>query len=641
MHGLIAAVAVGCIAGDNRIDPADLELRDLLGVSPDTALAWDPAQRAAAREVLAEGLRARDEPAQLADDGAGTTSDDQLARSLAASDARRAASGVRPVGLARIVLGAHQVALTARQAPTTAAAITGSPRPVGLAPELWLAESWDREPSWRELPGRGRHVLAAAARDAGHTDGPVVVVPVARLAVIAVYVAASTDAPQPRLAVNPVLLAALEPGAAGPAVLPVLPVLDRGSSTTPSTSGDRRVRPRLTDPGPIASTGGNPYSFYGSVAECASAQRTRCAACLSGSACAPITDAADGDTECTALDADAGRGYFLLCINLSLAITSVERCTGAAVAACPRDRHAADSLTTLENNAEFLADPVCGSALDTCLAEIYGAPDDPFPGLDGGPEPADPPRSTTVNCGDSCGSKNTSCEASPRSDCSGPSCNNSLSCDSECSSSNDQSGCGGDCNACSSSGGGDGGGGGSCSSDSGSSGNGCSSSSGSGNSSCGGDGCGGGSSSSGCGGGSDSSSGCGGSDSSSGCGGSDSSSGCGGSSNSSGCGGSKCSVARNDASPGIAFALSVTWGILPVPFAALIRRRARRRRTSPVAPPDPAHPDALPGSADRCRVTCGSPSVHAEVPHRSAIADDPCVAEPLAGARDATTPELP
>jgi hypothetical protein len=62
----IAITLAACSAGDNRVDPEDLELRDLLGISPEVATAWDAAQRAAARRVLVAGFRATDGPAQLA-----------------------------------------------------------------------------------------------------------------------------------------------------------------------------------------------------------------------------------------------------------------------------------------------------------------------------------------------------------------------------------------------------------------------------------------------------------------------------------------------------------------------------------------------------------------------------------------------
>jgi hypothetical protein len=620
VRGVVVAIAVaGCAAGDNRVDPADLALRDLLGMSPDAALGWNTAQRAAARAILGEGLRAVAEPDPAAtaaelDDRSGSLAgfaalDDRVARSLALRDARRAAAGADPIGLVRVAVDARDLALTARLAPTAAAAIRAGPAArataagdaTGAAPatvELWLADAWDQERTWGILPGRGLALLSALAIDAGDANGPVIVVPAPRLAVIAAYIAPG-DGAQPRLAVNPIVLAALEPEPSDPAAFALI---DREPGPS-AEAADHRARPPAVGPTPTASTGGNPYSFYGSVEECASAQRTRCAACLNGTACTPITDAADATTECTALDADAGRGYFLLCINLSLAITSVERCTGAAAPACPRDHHAADSLTTLDNNAEFLADAACADALATCLAKIYGAPDEPFPGLDGGTPPSDPPRSTVVSCGDACDSKNTSCDASPSFDCSGPSCNNSLSCDNECSSSNDQSGCGGNCNACNS-GSGDGGGGGGCSSDSSSSGD-----------SCGGGGCSSGSGSGG--GGCSSGSGGGGCSSGSGSGGGGCSSGSGGgcsSGSGGGCGGgggssSKCSAAGTDPGPGLAFALSASWGLLPVPFAALIRRRARRRaranrdddatRSEPASadPPDAPSTPARPGPA--------------------------------------------
>ncbi|MBZ0234677.1 MAG: hypothetical protein K8M05_20260, partial [Deltaproteobacteria bacterium] len=52
--GLLAATACG--AADNRVDPGDLALRDLLGVAPQLATTWDGDQRTAARHVLADAL---------------------------------------------------------------------------------------------------------------------------------------------------------------------------------------------------------------------------------------------------------------------------------------------------------------------------------------------------------------------------------------------------------------------------------------------------------------------------------------------------------------------------------------------------------------------------------------------------------
>lgn len=593
----IAITAGACSAGDNTVDPSDLELRDLLGLSPDVASAWTAAQRAAARRVLVAGLHEDDTPSQRALEpdaaaaepgtvGPGPTAiDERVARWLATDDARRIADGAGPLGVVRVAIGAHDLALTVRAAPTAAAAVAGDTQSRAAAPpvELWLAEQWDTERGWGHLAGRGLAVLSALAVDAEHPGGPVIVVPAPRLAVIAAYVRPHDDAVQPRLAVNPVLLAALEPD---PDELATTAALQRWSISGPAARAP--VPPQAGSPA-TASTGGNPYSFYGSFEECALAQRTRCEACLASSTCTPITSASDGNAECTMLAASSGRGYFLLCINLSLAITSVDRCTGDASPACARDPHAADALTTLENNADFLDDSTCAGALDTCLAKIYGAPDEPFPGLDGGTPPAGPPRSTAVSCGNACETKNTSCNASPSFDCTGPSCNNSLSCDSACASSNDQSGCGGNCNSCSSSSSGGSGCGG------GSSGGGCGGSGSSGcgggsGGSCGGDSCGSSSGCGSCGSGSGSSTGgsCG--SGSSGCGGGGCGSGSGGSCGGSGgsCGGGgggggKCSAASSDPGPGVALAMSVIWGLLPVPFAALTRRRARRRRSARIA----------------------------------------------------------
>jgi len=52
---LLGCVLIGC-AGDNRIDPSELELRDVLGMSPEIAMSWDAGQRASARHVLDAGM---------------------------------------------------------------------------------------------------------------------------------------------------------------------------------------------------------------------------------------------------------------------------------------------------------------------------------------------------------------------------------------------------------------------------------------------------------------------------------------------------------------------------------------------------------------------------------------------------------
>jgi hypothetical protein len=542
------SVAVaGCGAGETKVDPGDLELRDLLGVAPEVAVTWDADQRAAARRVLVDGLRERAEALPLvASDGAAI--DDRVTRAIATLDAARAEDGDSALGVVRLTVGPREITALARTGDRTAAVAEGGAAPIT---ELWLAEQWD-EHAWAYLPGRGLDVLSAIAVDAGHQHGAVVIAPASRLGAIAGYVA--TESP-PRLVVNPIVLAALEPDVREAATVAAM---DR----PPGTARIAPEQPPAKAPehAPIASTGGNPYSFYGSVSECAYAQRLRCESCLTNGSCEAVTDAANGNEECDQLALQNGRGYFLLCINLSLAITSVDECTKDKAPSCPRDQNASSSLGAIEANHTFLDDPTCGTGLDACLAKIYGAPNGQFPTVDGGTIDPGPPRNTSLDCGDGCSSNNNNCESSPSCDCSGPSCNNSFSCDSACSSSNDQSGCGGNCDGCSSSSGGGGGGGG-CSSGSGgssSSGDSCSS---------GGGGCGG--SGGGCSGGGGG--GCGGGGG--GC------SGGGGSSNG-------CNVAPQSSSAGFALALSLSWAFLPIPVAAAVRRRSKKKKpkTSAVEP---------------------------------------------------------
>jgi hypothetical protein len=521
-----AVFACACGTGDTRVDPSDLELRDLLGVSPEAAGAWDPGQREAARRVLVEAL---DHGSELVTTELVTASavDDQVTRSLATLDTQRFAAGDGALGLVRMTIAGSELTGATREAPTVTATAAGDAGPVV---KLQLSERWGT------VPARSREVLAALAIDSGHTGDTLVVVPAPRLTVIASYVATTP----PHLVVNPVLLAAIDPAA---------DALVTASAPSVATARRTGTDPSAIHPAEPTAIAGNPYSFYGSVAECAAAQRTRCESCLPAGNCEPVTTS-DGATECTRLGEADGRGYYLLCINLALAITSIQDCAADSASGCARDTDAASSLSQLEANANFLDDSNCGGALDACLTEVFGSPDGGFPSLvDGGVEPVtDPPRSTEVNCGDACNSENNNCEFSPNCDCSGPSCGNSFSCDSSCSDSNSQSGCGDNCDSCSSSSGGSsGGGGGGCSSSSGgtSSGGDC------GGGDCGGGDCGGGS----CGGGGGGGGGCGGS-------------------------GGGCQVAKKPPSAVFAVALSLSWALLPVPVAAMLRRRSRRKKSA-------------------------------------------------------------
>jgi hypothetical protein len=542
----VLSCASACGTGDTTVDPGELELRDLLGVAPEVATSWDAEQRAAARHVLVEALDDAVEPITIAPKPA-TSLDERVTRTLAVLDSERFAAGNEALALVRVELTASELIATTHAAPRLIAAANGEP-----APALAIDTH-----EWAALSPRATEVLAAAALDAGHREGSLIVVPAPRLAVIASYTATTP----PRLLVNPVLVAALDPAFV----------------TTTTTAAQQTASTSVTPTKPTTLAAGNPYSFYGSVAECAYAQRLRCESCLASNNCAPVTTSTDGNAECTTLGANDGRGYFLLCINLSLAITSVEACAGDTVSSCTAgaDTEAASDLGRLDANANFLDDATCAAGLDTCLAKIYGAPKNPFPApVDGGmpPPPTDPPRDTNVDCGDSCSDNNSNCEASPSCNCDGPSCNNSFSCDSTCSSSNDQSGCGDNCDSCSSDDGTtSGGGGGGCGGDSG----GSTSDSSCGGGDCGGGDCGGGDCGGSCGGDSGGTSGgggdCGGGDC--GGGGGDCGGDCGG-----GGGGGSCQVTRKK-TPSAAFALamSLIWGAMPIPFAAFARRRHRRR----------------------------------------------------------------
>ena len=546
---LVAAFAAilgfACGAGDTRLDPSDLELRDLLGIAPKVANGWDAEQRASARRVLATGLDEDAIPTRIAL-ASGRDLDERVARSIAALDRERAGDGGGALGVVRVAVGPAQLTAIGFAAPHTAQ-LTATATPADPAAEptivLRLAEDWQApaNATWSHLPGRGVELLQAIALDAGHASGEIIVVPSPRLAAIAAYVEAR-DASGPRLIVNPVMLAALEPRAdervtaAGFARVAVTQGI-AGATTTGTPETTRVQQGTQGTTAPVAREGkpdpnaGNPYSFYGSVAECAYAERTRCESCLPSGNCEAVTDA-DGNVECEALAMNNGRGYFLLCANLSLAITSVNGCTGRAASGCPRDTDAANSLDQLENNARFLDDTDVRLGARRLPRRDLRRSGGTFPGLDGGVDPVDPPRSTEVSCGDSCKSDdNTNCDTiAELRDCSGPSCSNSFSCDSACSSSNDQMRLWRQLRCVRVRAGG---GGGSCGDDGGGGGGGC-----------GGDG----------------------SDGESGCGGGDSSgdSGCGGCGDSGGCGGE-------------AVAAVVAVGTAVIVAAAAAQRQRRRR----------------------------------------------------------------
>src|SRR5436309_1841658 len=96
----IALIAGACGTGDTKIDPGDLELRDLLGVAPEVATSWDAEQKSSARHVIGEALDDKASTPTL-EIGAYKT-DDELVRALATLDARRLDAGDDALALVRV-----------------------------------------------------------------------------------------------------------------------------------------------------------------------------------------------------------------------------------------------------------------------------------------------------------------------------------------------------------------------------------------------------------------------------------------------------------------------------------------------------------------------------------------------------------
>lgn len=550
----LALVGAACTSGDRRLEPDELEARDLLGVSGRIAAGWDADERAAAREVLRAAWR----------DGEGSG---QRLASSAAADAASATAALAALDGEREAAG--EPPLIAGFAAATPEALATGPVAVlewDLAGRVGSLIARDWRDDELELVERGGGLLVEVALAAGHPDGEALAVRPARGQPFgAIYAGRAIG-----LLVNPVLLAALEPRAAATPAVPL--AVAEGAGEPEREAGARGVAAR-----PVASgaLGGNPYSFFGSVEECAAYQRLRCEDCLPSSSCEQTSrGAADGNAECMTLAEESGRGYFLYCTNLSLAIATVAACTGEEAPSCSQDSTASNDLADLEANAGFVDDATCLAGLDSCLAEIYGDPDQDFPGpvgADAGPTPTPPePRDTETSCSGS----DVNCDFSPQcdADCSS-SCDNVLSCDADCNGSGSSGGCdscggedtgssGGDsgCGCNDDSGGGDGGGG--CGSSDSSSGD-----SGCGNG-CGGD-SGGGCDSGGCGSSSDGGGGC----------------------NNSGGGGGGCVVSGGQV-PAVRHCprrarvegfLAMFWSLLPLTYLERCRRRARRRELARAA----------------------------------------------------------
>src|SRR4051794_23581377 len=111
----IVIVLGACGTGDNRIDPGDLELRDLLGVAPEVANGWDVDQRSSARRVLVAGLEARADPIHTSLE-TGATLDERVIRTLAVLDGKRFAEGTSALGVVRAGVSSNELVASVQRA---------------------------------------------------------------------------------------------------------------------------------------------------------------------------------------------------------------------------------------------------------------------------------------------------------------------------------------------------------------------------------------------------------------------------------------------------------------------------------------------------------------------------------------------
>lgn len=343
---------VGCGAGVERVDPADLELRDLLGVTPKVAAAWTVEQREAARRVLADGLVERAPEALALAAPSGRIDEAQMISALAAVDGRllereRDALGLVVVerleaeGTGRAIDApvAHDVLLGATTATTAV---------LELDPRAWVC------------PGDAPcdfTILAALAADAAPGATRVRVLPVAELTVIA---AALPGDDAPTLLVNPIVTAL------GAPAVNVATAATGGAAPAFAASA---VRPTVQVLPLVTST----WSYDPSVGACATAVQSDCATCLAGGICEPIWTGVRGMDSCTMLQAQAGPSYALVCVNLAVSLADVGACLSRTASTCAFDATAIADPARLRANLVFVDDPGCQAALDACLVEAYGA----------------------------------------------------------------------------------------------------------------------------------------------------------------------------------------------------------------------------------------------------------------------------
>lgn len=350
---LVAMVCLGsaaCGAADDRVDPGDLALRDLLGVMPQVVAGWDEAQRAAARQVLAAGLTAGPEMvllAPLADDEAA------LVRAVAVSDAALDDRGEDARGL--VVVSAPRTELRVVAGPQATALLEAATAPPAVE-LVAVPRAWPCPAAPCDLA-----VLAALAADAAPDAAAVRVQPVAQLAVIA----ALTDGPDgaPTLLVNPVVTAVGVPIG-----------LDRAGPGGAAGAGGTSDEPAAASIAPPPLVRGS-WTYGATRDGCASQVAADCTTCLSGGLCEPVWPSVSGMQACTTLAADAPRNYELVCVNLAVSLADVRACLQDRAPSCAIDVDAIDLPAELTNNAVFVDDGGCRSALDDCLAQLYGAGD--------------------------------------------------------------------------------------------------------------------------------------------------------------------------------------------------------------------------------------------------------------------------
>jgi hypothetical protein len=346
-------LATGCGAADERIDPADLELRDLLGVAPRVATGWDEAQRAAAREVLAAGLVER-APEPLAIERAARLDEAIVVGALADVDDRLLDRGRDALGLVEVD---DPSAARAIDAPIAAGALLdGDAAPIATATALEL------DPAAWPCPREDTcdlGVLAALSADALPGAARVRVLPVVQLSTIAARLPAGADG-VPTLLVNPVVTAVSEPvaGVAGAA---------GGGGARPALASVAAARVRTA---PLVTS---TWTYDPHVSDCATAVRSECTTCLGGGACPMVWTGVSGQDTCTMLEAQAGQNYDHLCINLALSLADIRACVADRAPGCAIDADALGDPAMLHNNSAFATTGACFDALAACLDQLYGS----------------------------------------------------------------------------------------------------------------------------------------------------------------------------------------------------------------------------------------------------------------------------